>query len=114
MSAAPFRLAASSLRYAADLILPSLCVSCSAAVTRHNLLCPACWRAVSLIAPPVCDRLGIPLPGYTGEGPAISMQALATPPVFARARAAAHYSGIMRRLIVRFKFEDRHEALPLF
>jgi len=42
------------------------------------------------------------------------MQALANPPVFSRARAAAHYSGIMRRLIVRFKFEDKHEPLPLF
>jgi ComF family protein len=42
------------------------------------------------------------------------MQALANPPVFSRARAAAHYGGIMRRLIVRFKFEDRHEPLPLF
>jgi ComF family protein len=39
---------------------------------------------------------------------------MADPPVFSRARAAAHYSGIMRRLIVRFKFEDRHEPLPLF
>jgi ComF family protein len=42
------------------------------------------------------------------------MQALANPPVFSRARAAAHYGGIMRRLIVRFKFEDKHEPLPLF
>ncbi len=42
------------------------------------------------------------------------MQALADPPVFYRARAAAHYAGIMRRLIVRFKFEDKHEPLPLF
>jgi ComF family protein len=39
------------------------------------------------------------------------MQALANPPVFSRARAAAHYGGIMRRLIVRFKFEDKHELM---
>jgi ComF family protein len=42
------------------------------------------------------------------------MQALANPPVFSRARAAAHYGGIVRRLIVRFKFEDKHEPVPLF
>ena len=42
------------------------------------------------------------------------MQAAANPPVFSRARAAAHYGGIIRRLIVRFKFEDKHEPLPLF
>ncbi len=108
------RLAASGLRYSADLILPPVCVSCAALITHHNLLCPRCWSGLRLISPPVCDRLGIPLPGYEGGGPHISVQALANPPVFSRARAAAHYSGIMRRLIVRFKFEDKHEPLPLF
>jgi ComF family protein len=107
-------LASSSLRYSADLILPAVCVSCSALITRHNLLCPECWSSLHLITPPHCNRLGIPLPEYEGEGPHISMQALANPPVFLRARAAAHYGGIMRRLIVRFKFEDKHEPLPLF
>jgi ComF family protein len=107
-------LAASSFRYSADLVLPAVCVSCSALITRHNLLCPECWSSLHLISPPLCNRLGIPLPGYEGEGPHISMQALASSPVFARARAAAHYGGIMRRLIVRFKFEDKHEPLPLF
>ncbi len=47
-------------------------------------------------------------------GPHISTQASANPPVFSRARAAAHYGGIIRKLIVRFKFEDKHEPLPLF
>ncbi len=108
------RLAASSLRYSADLILPAVCVSCGALITRHNLLCPKCWSSLHLITPPLCNRLGIPLPGYEGEGPHISTQAIANPPVFLRARAAAHYGGIMRRLIVRFKFEDKHEPLPLF
>jgi ComF family protein len=108
------RFAVSSLRYSADLILPAACVSCSTLITRHNLLCPRCWGNLHLITPPICDKLGIPLPGYEGSGPHISMQALANPPVFSRARAAAHYSGIMRRLIVRFKFEDKHEPLPLF
>jgi ComF family protein len=107
-------LAASSFRYSAALILPPVCVSCSALVTRHNLLCAKCWSTLHLITPPLCDRLGIPLPGYEGSGPHISMQAIANPPVFSRARAAAHYAGITRRLIVRFKFEDKHEPLPLF
>jgi ComF family protein len=108
------RLVLSSLRYASDLILPAVCVSCSATLTRHNLLCPRCWSDLHLITPPLCNRLGIPLPGYEGDGPHISMQAMANPPAFARARAAAHYTGIIRRLIVRFKFEDKHEPVPLF
>ncbi len=108
------RLAAESLRYSADLILPAVCVSCSTLITRHNLLCPQCWSGLNLITPPCCDRLGIPLPGYEGSGPHISTQAFANPPIFSRARAAAHYGGIIRKLIVRFKFEDKHEPLPLF
>ncbi len=108
------RFAGSSFRYSADLILPAVCVSCSQLITRHNLLCPRCWSGLHLITPPICERLGIPLPGYEGTGPHISMQALASEPIFARARAAAHYGGVMRRLIVRFKFEDKHEPLPLF
>jgi ComF family protein len=106
--------AASSLRYSADLLLPPICVSCGTLISHHNLLCAQCWSSLQLITPPLCERLGVPLPVYENEGPYISMQALATPPVFSRARAAALYAGIMRRLIVRFKFEDKHEPLPLF
>ena len=108
------QLAADGLRYSADLILPAVCVSCSTLITRHNLLCPRCWSGLNLITPPFCDRLGIPLRGYEGTETHISMQALANPPTFLRARAAAHYGGIVRGLIVRFKFEDKHEPLPLF
>jgi ComF family protein len=106
--------ATDGLRYSADLILPAVCVSCSTLITRHNLLCPRCWSGLNLITPPFCDRLGIPLPAYEGTETHISMQALANPPIFLRARAAAHYGGVIRRLIVRFKFEDKHEPLPLF
>lgn len=105
---------ASSLRYSFDLILPPVCLSCSRLITRHNLLCPLCWRNLHLITPPLCNRLGIPLPGFEGPGPHVSAAALANPPAFSKARAAAHYAGIMRRLIVRFKFEDKHDPLPLF
>ncbi len=104
----------SSIRYSSDLILPAVCVSCSSLITRHNLLCPRCWSSLKLITPPLCDRFGIPLPGYEGIGPHISTLALANPPIFSRARAAAHYDGIIKKLIVRFKFEDRHEPLPFF
>ncbi|MBT3071627.1 ComF family protein [Rhodomicrobium sp. Az07] len=111
----PFaRFAAEGLRYSADLILPAVCVSCGMPVTRHNLLCAKCWGGLVPITAPYCDRLGIPLPGYEGSGPHLSAQAFAEPPVFDRARAACVYGGVIRKLVVRFKFEDRHEPLPLF
>lgn len=105
--------ALSSLKYAADLALPPICVSCHAQIDGHNLLCPGCWWRVNFIRPPVCDRLGSPLPFASEERP-VSSAALANPPVFDRARAAACYDGVMRDLIHGMKFLDRHEGARLF
>jgi predicted amidophosphoribosyltransferase len=44
----------------------------------------------------------------------LSAAAIAKPPVYDRARAAARYSATMRELIQSFKYRDRHEGLPLF
>lgn len=101
------------LRYLADLALPPLCAACHAPIDRHGLLCPSCWSGIAFLHPPVCDRLGLPLP-FAHGGEMISSAALANPPVFDRARAAARYEGIMRELIHDLKFRDRHEGLALF
>lgn len=55
----------------------------------------------------------MPLPYDAGE-PLLSAAAIAKPPVYDRARAAARYSATMRELIQSFKYRDRHEGLPLF
>lgn len=104
----------SGLYYSSNLVLPPVCVACSALVDGHGVACPRCWANLHIITPPICDRLGIPLPGSVGDGPFFSTDAIVNPPDYDRARAAAFYTGVMRRLIVKFKFEDRHEALPLF
>ena len=79
----------------------------------HGLLCGACFASIDFIAPPLCARLGVPLPYEAGEPP-LSAAAIASPPVYDRARAAARYSDTMRELIQSFKYRDRHEGLPLF
>jgi len=79
----------------------------------RGLLCAVCWTEIDFIAPPLCLRLGVPLPYDTGE-PSFSAAASADPPVYDRARAAARYSSTMRDLIQSFKYGDRHEGLPLF
>jgi len=107
------RWAGANLRYAADLILPPICIGCRGPLADHGVLCPACWRGIEFITPPVCQRLGLPLP-YGGDGPSVSALALRHPPAFARARAAARFSGVMRDLIHRFKYSDRHEAAGFF
>lgn len=53
------------------------------------------------------------MPYDAGEG-ALSAAAIATPPVYDRARAAARYSETMRELIQSFKYRDRQEGLSLF
>lgn len=96
-----------------DLLLPPLCISCRAHIGHHGLLCGPCFAKIDFIAPPICPRLGVPLPYDAGEG-SLSAAALASPPVYDRARAAARYSETMRELIQSFKYRDRHEGLPLF
>jgi ComF family protein len=97
----------------ADFLLPPVCISCRTRIGSHGLLCGACFAKIDFIAPPLCARLGIPLPFEAGE-PLLSAAAIASPPVYDRARAAAHYSDTMRELIQSFKYRDRHEGLHLF
>lgn len=97
----------------ADLLLPPICISCRTRIGSHGLLCGPCFASIDFIAPPICARLGIPLPYEAGEG-TLSAAAIASPPVYDRARAAARYSDTMRELIQSFKYRDRHEGLPLF
>jgi ComF family protein len=79
----------------------------------HGLLCGDCFAKVDFIAPPICARLGVPLPYDAGE-PCLSAAAIASPPVYDRARAVARYSETMRDLIQSFKYRDRQEGLALF
>lgn len=97
----------------ADLLLPPVCISCRTRIGSHGLLCGACFASIDFIAPPICARLGVPLP-YDIDGPQLSAAAIASPPVYDRARAAVRYSDTMRELIQSFKYRDRHEGLPLF
>ncbi len=96
-----------------DLLLPPVCIACRTRIGSHGLLCGACFAKIDFIAPPICARLGIPLPYDAGEG-ALSAAAIASPPVYDRARAAARYSDTMRELIQSFKYRDRQEGLSLF
>ena len=97
----------------ADLLLPPICIACRTSVTSHGLLCGACFAKLDFIAPPVCQRLGVPLP-FDAGAPSLSAAAIAAPPAYDRARAVARYSETMRDLIQSFKYRDRLEGLHLF
>ena len=102
-----------ALGAAADLLLPPVCIACRGRIGSHGLVCGECFAKIDFIAPPICARLGVPLPYDTGE-PSLSAAAIASPPVYDRARAVARYSETMRDLIQSFKYRDRQEGLSLF
>jgi ComF family protein len=95
-----------ALRVALDAVLPPLCASCRAPLADAGGLCPRCWARVSFIAPPYCERLGIPFVNDPGPG-VLSMEAIADPPAYGRARAAARYDDVARDLVQRLKYGDR-------
>jgi ComF family protein len=95
-----------ALGVALDAALPPLCASCRAPLGNLGGLCPACWSRVSFIAPPYCERLGIPFTYDPGPG-ILSMEAIADPPAYGRARAAVRYDDIARDLVHRLKYGDR-------
>ncbi|HRK18748.1 MAG TPA: ComF family protein [Hyphomicrobiaceae bacterium] len=103
------RLAASGL---SNIVMPPVCAACQTCVDRHHTLCAQCWSALAFIRPPLCDRMGIPLPFDTG-GKMLSAAALANPPDYDRARSAAFHAGTMRRLIHGMKYQDRSDAMRL-
>ena len=100
-------------RWLADFVIPPVCLSCRVPLHSRDALCAACWRDVSFIRAPLCDRLGLPLPFDTG-GVQLSAAAVASPPEYDRARAAAHFDGVVRRLVHEFKYADRQDARRMF
>jgi ComF family protein len=99
-----------SLGLAIDIALPRLCPACREPVGDAGL-CPACWSKLSFIAPPYCERLGIPFPFDSGPG-LLSMEAIADPPAYNRARAAVRYDDIARILVHALKYGDRLDLAP--
>jgi ComF family protein len=89
-----------------DLALPPLCLGCAKPVGAVATLCPACWQGMDFIARPYCERLGTPFSTDPGHG-LLSPKAIAEPPAFGRARAAARYDGAARLLVHRLKYSDR-------
>jgi predicted amidophosphoribosyltransferase len=104
------RMLSRAAKLALDIALPSLCVSCREPVDGEGV-CAACWARLSFIAPPHCPRLGIPF--LFDPGPdMLSMEAIANPPAYQRARAAVRYDDVARTLVHSLKYQDRTDLAP--
>jgi ComF family protein len=113
--ARPRVLAAATLRGLADLTLgaalPPLCPSCRAPLADARGLCAACWSKLTFITRPYCERLGIPFAYDAGPG-LLSLEAIADPPAYGRARAVAAYDDIAAKLVHALKYGDRLDLAP--
>lgn len=98
-------------RLVLDAALPPLCPACKKPVADDGGLCPDCWSQLSFITPPYCERLGIPFAYDPGPG-VLSMQAIADPPAYERARAAVRYDDVARTLVHALKYGDRLDLAP--
>jgi ComF family protein len=97
-------------KLALDIALPTLCVACREPVEGEGV-CADCWAKLSFIAPPFCPRLGIPFV-YDPGPEMLSMEAIANPPAYARARAAVRYDDVARTLVHALKYQDRTDLAP--
>lgn len=97
-------------RLALDIALPTLCVACREPVHGEGV-CAECWSKLSFIAPPYCPRLGIPFV-YDPGPDLLSMEAIANPPAYGRARAAVRYDDVARTLVHALKYQDRTDLAP--
>jgi ComF family protein len=91
--------------------LPPLCASCREPLGGGAGLCAGCWSKLAFIEPPYCARLGIPFTYDPGPG-LLSMEAIANPPAYDRARAAVRYDDLARELVHRLKYGDRLDLAP--
>src|SRR6201991_1266200 len=101
---------AQATKFALDIALPTLCVSCREPVDGDGV-CAECWAKLSFIEPPYCPRLGIPFV-YDPGPELLSMEAIAHPPAYARARAAVRYDDVARTLVHALKYQDRTDLAP--
>jgi ComF family protein len=99
------------LRATLDLALPPLCAACRQPVGGPGL-CPSCWAKLSFITRPYCERLGIPFMYDPGPG-ILSLEAIANPPAYNRARAAVRFDEVSRALVHALKYGDRLDLAPM-
>jgi ComF family protein len=87
------------------------CPGCRRLVAQPGVLCAACWPRLKLLDPPWCPVLGLPFEHDMGEG-FLSAEAIASPPPFARARAAVAYDAVAGRMVHGLKYGDRTDFAP--
>ncbi|MBM3617782.1 MAG: ComF family protein [Alphaproteobacteria bacterium] len=113
LSALP-RLASLAAKSAMDTVFPPRCYACNELTGGQHGLCAPCWEGVNFISAPFCARCGMPFAHGMGSEAAECMPCLTLSPPFAKARAVFAYDDGSRRLITRYKYDDRTHATPMY
>ncbi len=96
---------------AIGLVLPRRCLACGVVVESDGAFCPACWREMVFLGPPLCAQCGFPF-DYDHGADALCGACAARPPAYGRARAVFAYSELSRGPVIAFKHADRTDAAP--
>ena len=91
-----------------DQLYPPCCAVCSTPIAGGMGLCATCFAGLLPITAPLCPVMGLPFEISMGAD-ALSAEALADPPPFARARSAVHYGAVAQSLVGRLKYGDGTE-----
>lgn len=102
-----------ALKAFAQPLLPPACALCRAVVIAPLTLCPQCWAEVAFLEGAGCVTCGHPVPGAEEDPARCCESCHRYPPSWDRGRAAVHYDGGGRRLVLGLKHADRVETLPL-
>lgn len=97
-----------------DTVFPPRCYACDGMTGGQHGLCADCWEGVNFISAPFCARCGMPFPHGMGSDVAECMPCLTLSPPFAKARAVFAYDDGSRRLVTRYKYNDRTHATPMY
>ncbi|MBN1269460.1 MAG: ComF family protein [Kiritimatiellae bacterium] len=89
-----------------DLVYPRSCAGCGrAGPSPSPHLCWDCLAEVHLIQPPFCSLCGNPVFGYI-EHEYVCSNCTAHERHFDRARSAARFEGVVRDMLIQFKYRD--------
>jgi ComF family protein len=100
------------LRPLVDLLLPPQCPACRSLVAETGTLCPDCWKGMDFLAPPFCQRCGLPFSFDAGGESLICAPCLDAPPPWRQARSVLRYDDASKGLVLAMKHADRTDLAP--
>jgi ComF family protein len=100
-----------ALRLMLQAVFPPACPSCRQPVEAMHSFCADCFKALRMIANPMCDCCGIPFV-VALEANGHCPECLLEKPSFTRARAPMVYDARSMPLVTSLKFHDQWSSLP--